>query len=70
MPPGRSSVHAPPPLSPVVNNHQSNRSAAPGMPPNMYPVNSIPSHRSTYGIAIACGISHHTLKVREFIKLI
>lgn len=45
MPPGRSGIHAPPPLSPVINNHQSNRSAAPGMPPNMYPVNSVSGHR-------------------------
>lgn len=47
MPPSRPNVHAPPPLSPVVNNHQSSRSVAPGMPPNMFSVNSVPGHRGS-----------------------
>lgn len=48
IPPNRPNVHhAPPPLSPVVNNHQNSRSVAPGMPPNMFAVNSVPGHRGS-----------------------
>lgn len=48
IPPSRPNVHAPPPLSPVVNNHQSGRSVAPGMPPNLFSMNSVPGHRGLF----------------------
>lgn len=48
MPPNRPNIHALPPLSPVVNNHQSNRNVAPGMPSHMYPVNSANVQRSKF----------------------
>lgn len=68
MPPNRPNIHAPPPLSPVVSNHQSNRNVAPGMPPNMYPVNStnVPRSKFCYSDCILSVLVYVLLSYHHF----
>lgn len=58
IPPSRSNVLAPPPLSPVLNNHQSTSISNRGMPAsavpaNVYPVNSAAVSRKSTSISYA-----------------